>query len=363
MHRTIKLPITLLLAAVTTACAAGFPPGGAGGDPGTFDAGPAGPVEVGRSDALAAADGVAAGDLELPSAPDGDLPPLPSLGGPFKVGLSQASFTSSTWGKYLLTIYYPAASAGTSTPLASTGAPYPGVVFAHGSDSNKDLYTWVGKHLSSWGFVCLLFSVPKPAAATNDQWVDGIRSSVDYLVAANSKPGILKGAIDVSRIGSTGYSAGAMGTLLAAAQDPRIRAVVSLAPCWSDVEAYQPLTIPAQIQVGGLDGLCPPAVGEKHYNLLTSPKQLLVIRGANHIGFLDAGLTYEAARVMTALGLLGDKPATISRESQEQTTKKYLTSWLQYYLKGNKAYGAYLFGAQAQQDLAAGVLDKLRSQP
>jgi predicted dienelactone hydrolase len=243
------------------------------------------------------------------------------------------------------------------------------VVFAHGQGASKNIYTWVGQHLASWGFVVLLFSVPRPDTESTRPWVDGIRASIDRLKAENARPGPLQGLVDVRRVGVAGHSMGAMAALLAAAEDQRIGAVAALGaikdPCPPSftVEPFRPLAVPVQLQAGSRDGAAPPEQSQKHFDFHVGPRQLVVIGGANHIGFLDRGLIYEASRITVELGLQPDGPATISRDDQERISRTYLTAWLGRHLKGEQAWAPYLDGEMASRDLREGVLARLEHRP
>jgi len=285
---------------------------------------------------------------------------LPEQAGPFPVGTLDDSYTSGSWGKYTLTLYYPATSPGANTPFDPKGAPYPAVVFAHGLLGNKSANTWVGKHLASRGYICLLLGVPTPSSIDVAQWTDGITAAIDYL-AARSAPGEkLAGLLDSARIGAAGHSMGANATILATAKDSRIKAAVPLA-FGSAPFAGASIKVPVQVHSASLDGICAPALSTALYAALGAPKQILEIAGGNHIGWLDGGLVYQAAQAMIAQGLLSDKQAKISRDEQERLSRRYLTSWFGYYLKKDSAYLPFLFGAEAASDRATGKLSILES--
>ena len=51
----------------------------------------------------------------------------------------------------------------------------------------------------------------------------------------------------------------------------------------------------------------------------------------------------------------------IEVQEQQRVSQKYFVSWFNYYLKGQTEYGAYLFGDEAQADVASGVLSGLET--
>ena len=295
-----------------------------------------------------------------------DLPPadasaafVPEEPGPFPVGKLDDAFTHAPWGNYLLTVYYPATTAGVNAAPDKASAPYPAVVFAHGYLGNKDANIWVGTHLASRGYVCLLFSVPNPGEASVSPWAEGISGAIDHLTALTQGTGPLAGMVDLSRIGVSGHSKGANATIVATAADTRIRAAVPLAFCASFPGEAAKITVPVQLQPASLDGICSPALSTTIYGQLAPPKMLLEIAGANHIGFLGAGMAYDAARLLVNQGMLPDLKATISRAEQERLSRKYMTAWFSYYLEGNSEAHTFLYGAEAAKDRSNGKLSQL----
>jgi dienelactone hydrolase len=100
--------------------------------------------------------------------------------------------------------------------------PHPLVIVAHGfTRSRANMAGW-GRHLAGQGFLAAVPSLPA--------WADHARNGravtqlIDVLLATPPLP------IDQARIGVLGYSAGGLSTLLAAADDGRVRAWVGLDP-------------------------------------------------------------------------------------------------------------------------------------
>jgi hypothetical protein len=117
-----------------------------------------------------------------------------------------------------------------------------------------------------------------------------------------------------------------------------------------------------QLQAGSLDGMCPPAGARSLYDLLGPPRMLLTIQGGNHIGFIDSGVRYDAAKLLVEAGAINDTPATISRDDQERLSRRYLTAWLEVHARGDASFDPYLYGAPASRDQSEGRLSELRSQ-
>jgi len=270
----------------------------------------------------------------------------------YLVSTFDGSFTDETWGEYDVTIYYPAVSSGISQHPDRSEAPYPAIVFAHGFTGRKEFYTWIGNCCATRGYVTILFTIPTPTSLKAfSQSVTGIRRSINYLLTQN-EGGLLEGMIDKNRIGVMGHSMGAMAVLIATPQDSRIRAAVSLAPGYFGVatekyvEACKSINVPIQLQAGSLDWICPPSAVRVYYDALTiSPKEMVVINGAEHIQFSDASV---------------GSGANITLEEQHRISQKYFIAWFNYYLYDDFSYYTYIFGDEAQKDLDLGILSELR---
>ena len=92
------------------------------------------------------------------------------------------------------------------------------------------------------------------------------------------------------------------------------------------------------------------------------PRMMLAIKGGNHIGFIDGGMRYEAAKLLLDKGVLGDKPATISRDDQERLSRRYLAAWLEVHVRGDASFEPYLYGEPASLDQSEGRLSELQTQ-
>jgi pimeloyl-ACP methyl ester carboxylesterase len=208
----------------------------------------------------------------------------------------------------------------------------------------NEFYPWVGNLLAPSGYVVALVQVPDLIGSDYQQWADSIKDGITYLQELNSGSSTLAGMIsDV--FGVAGHSSGADGVLLAAAQDSRISAVVAQAPTspLSDpasqkvYDAARLITAPVQIMAGSDDLLVAPSDSQHFYPVLSPPKEFVEITGAGHLSFTTFYLD--------STGI--------------PTIKKYMNNWFDYYLKGDTSSYTYIFGSEAQNDLATGTLSTL----
>lgn len=282
------------------------------------------------------------------------------------VGTINSASSHVTWGEYQVTIYYPAISHGVGQPPERRGAPYPAIVFAHGFACTKDDYRWIGNYCALHGYVSILFTTPSrfdPFLAF-PQSADGFSASIDYLISQNQENGsLLEGIVDEERIGVMGHSMGAMASLAAAAKDPRIKAVVSLAPGYFDflsltetyLEAAKLITAPTQIIMGSEDTICLPSSGRKYYDVIPAEKEMLIINGAFH----DLGIWNAGTEPIWLGAIPGFDP--IKQERYRNITTRYFISWFNYHLYRHYDYEIYIYGEEAWRDLESGLLSDLEN--
>ena len=279
----------------------------------------------------------------------------------YLVGTLDSSVSHQTSGEYEVTIFYPSLSSGNSSQPDRTGAPYPAIVFGHGFACTKDDYSWIGNCCAAHGYVSILFTTPSQFSffSAFPQSTDGFSLAIDYLTSLNEdEGGLLEGMVDEELIGVMGHSMGAMAALEAAANDTRIKAVVSLAPGYFDflsfsdvyLEACESIVVPTQLILGSEDTICLPSGARNYYDALSSERELLIINGTFH----DLGI-WNAGNEPDWLGLIpGYDPVT--QEYYRNTTTRYFLSWFNYHLYNSSDYQPYIYGEEAWSDLESGVL-------
>jgi dienelactone hydrolase len=252
-------------------------------------------------------------------------------------------------------IYYPNAS---SCPNWAS-APYPGLAFAHGfgmfglSDGVAD-NLGNAEHLASWGYVVALPALPDDA----EPRITILRSALDYLQTQTATSGsFLFGKVDVSRLAAVGHSLGGSTALAAAARDSRIKAVVGLDPVYhggvggSGDPVWNPEQEAPQIQVpAGILG-APPSSCNADSDYIdiygytgSTHKASYLIEGASHCDFADPGNSFCSV-------VCGS-----TSPARTVIIQRYMTAWLNYYLHYTAADYTYIFGAQAAQDDANGLV-------
>jgi len=239
---------------------------------------------------------------------------------------------------------------------ARNGSPFPLIVFSHGFAGARDNSTVLTEHLAQWGFVVIAAdhigtntrSLAASGARNNlltslvERPADVLRQ-IDYAAALNVGNSLLRGLIDTSRVGVIGHSMGGYTAvaaggarvdfdalqayctgnpppaerpgnvctllpaqvaiaglglkpdssgLLPAISDPRIKAIVPLAPWNAPVfgpKGLAALTIPTLIMVGAADEVTPAARDSNRiYDQIGSAEKALVtFADGTHLLFLD----------------------------------------------------------------------------
>ena len=201
---------------------------------------------------------------------------------------------------------------------------YPLIIFSHHSGGHRRTSTFLCTHLSSHGYVVAALDhsevIAPELARRNDEteeqksarWqvvidsrVPDVRFLLDHLLHSSTlSPDV---ELDPSRIGIVGHSFGAWTALATPEIDSRIRAVVALAPGGTSNPRPGILPvkltfrwkreIPALYLVAENDVPLPLAGMYELFERAPSPKQMVILRRADHLHFIDnVELEHEAFR-------------------------------------------------------------------
>ncbi len=260
--------------------------------------------------------------------------------GPYEPGYTTISLERPDNSDFDVLVYYPATAAGEGAPYDGSGAPYPAVVFGHGFVTPATKYLSTLEHLTSWGYFVLaprswesLFPLPDHAEYALD-----MRRCFDWLEQQNGDPGApLFEQVDTDAFGLSGHSMGGGASILATAGDPRIKALANLAAAETDpsaVAAMPAIDVPVRLIVGDEDTIVPL---EDHtllmFNAANSPRQMPVIYGASHCGFLDSDIIFCDS-------------GSLPREEQLALTHALLRDFFDLYLKDQQVAWREVWGPE-----------------
>jgi predicted dienelactone hydrolase len=280
--------------------------------------------------------------------------------GAYKIGTYDTSFATAD-GNDSATVYYPATATGANSSADVTGAPYPIVAVSPGITASKEWNRWIGLHLSTHGYIVVIFTVPNPYDSSTVQQQNGLIGALDKLTSENGNTGSrIYGLADVGKRVIIGHSLGAMASLSIAGRNGiDLDAVVALAPAAVSTTTLANITAPTQIQAASEDCVTQPAPALNDYtNVGAAFKQAFIITGGNHIGFND---------VDSPAGQFGDSFVDCSNtvdatDFQQRLSRRFMTAWLEYFVRGRSEYAAYISGAQAQAEVTAGRITDLHTQ-
>ena len=171
--------------------------------------------------------------------------------------------------------------------------PFPLVLFSHGFCGFRQQSSYLTTAIASWGFVvaapehsardltsCLTGTIGQGASSD----VEDLRAALPVMEAENLRDdGPLATRVDTSRVAVVGHSAGGAAAMQMSA-DPQIATFVALA-----AGNGNPPAKPGLFVAGDADAIAPAASIEQWWNTtVPSPRQLAVLGGVTHLGFMDA---------------------------------------------------------------------------
>lgn len=249
-------------------------------------------------------------------------------------------------------IWYPA-PAGSSpvgpeggvmdAPVDPGGAPYPVVLFSHGSCGYPEQSTFLTPLLATRGFIVV--APPHPgntihelpscgtAQAQAASFIERPHDMVfvlDQILAAGNDPASpFHGMVDGSRVAMMGHSFGGLTTYLVQAIEPRVKVAVPLAPA---ALGSPKLTVPSLTMFGTIDSVVsrPPIVTA--YQASSAPKMLVQIEDAGHYAFSDG--CFPSADC--------NPPTTLTQAEAHAFVLRYVVPFLQDMLAGDARSAAFL---------------------
>lgn len=245
---------------------------------------------------------------------------LEAARGPFTVG--QATVPNPT-GFGAGTIYFP-----TNT----TEGPFAAISVAPGFTERQANVNWWGPRLASHGFVVVVIdtnSTSDSPASRATQLVAAVRQ-LATLSGTSGSP--IAGKVDGTRLGVMGHSLGGGGTLIAAQNNPTLKAAIPFAPFNGNTN-FSAVTVPTLIIACENDNVAPVNQhASPFYNSFTAnlDKAYLEIAGGSH------SCANSGNNNMPVLG-------------------KYGVAWFKKFMDNDTRYDTFLCGAEHQADLGAGT--------
>ena len=229
----------------------------------------------------------------------------------------------------------PAYAAVLDAPLDPAGAPYPVVMFSHGSCGYAAQSTFLTALLASYGYVVVspphpgntllefpLCATPGVQVASAVERPRDVIFALDQMLAANADPGSpFAGSMDPERIGMMGHSFGGFTTYGVLPLEPRFKVAVPLAPA---VPGRPLVAIPSLTMLGEIDSRVDNDAIRAAYDRALPPKLLVEVEDAGHYAFSDLCFTSGDC----------NPPTTTTQGESHDLVRRWVLPFLERYLAG-----------------------------
>lgn len=237
----------------------------------------------------------------------------------------------------------PQSNAVIDAPLESAAAPYPVVLFSHGSCGYPRQSIFLTALLASHGFVVVAPAHPGntladfPTCGTPAAQLDSYQErpqdvlfALDSMLAESADPtSPLLGALDETRIGMSGHSFGGLTTYLVAPLDARIRVAVPMAPA---VIGTPMLAVPSLTMLGQIDSAVSNPSIRTAYDGAQAPKYLVEIESAGHYAFSDGCFPGNDC----------NPPVTLTQLEAHEVVQRWVLPFLKAHLAGDAGFAPFL---------------------
>jgi dienelactone hydrolase len=303
------------------------------------------------------------GGGDLAQAPDLSMaqPLDPGVPGPRKVVSFDLKIPVGVARSVDVTVFGPTTDGKEITMM---GAPFPLVVISPGFTLDRKLFSNYAARLASYGIAAVL---QKSSSEFNHAtYRDETRDLISWLYnPTNSTGDRVKDRFDKNKLGMAGHSLGGKISLLVAAQDTRVKAVLGIDP----VDANNPAAIPELSKIklptgvplvllgetisksGGMP--CTPTAGnfEAIYAKANAPAVSITFKDAAHNDFVDNFMSCTFCGVCPG--------GTAPKDRTNRLAVKYTAAYFLWALAGDARAAAYLTGAEFLKDVTAGYVTSL----
>ncbi|EWC58155.1 hypothetical protein UO65_6570 [Actinokineospora spheciospongiae] len=212
------------------------------------------------------------------------------------------------------------------TPESGLGLP--AVAFGHGWLQPPSRYHGLLRHLASWGVVAAAPATHAGPLGSHRLLAADLQTTLDVCVGVRLGDGAI--SVDPGKLGLAGHSTGGGSAVLAAAANPKVRAVATLAAAQTRpfaTDAARGCSMPGLHLVGGRDVVAPPvANAELIAEAWSGPAQVRTLPKASHLGFTEG-------RHWSGLLVAGK-----AESATHKAAKALLTAFFLVHLAGQRDY-------------------------
>ena len=267
----------------------------------------------------------------------------PSVDGPFAAARQTFDIPGTQNATMVTDVYFPGSTAAGVDPAAG---PCPVIVLGHGFAQSRNQHVNQGLQLATRGYIVLIPSFNGSSDhARNGQ---DLSKCVDWILARHGDAAsILFGQVRTQAVGATGHSAGGLSAILAAANDPRFRALSLMDPVdngGQGVDALAAVNVPVAITWSEPSSCNASGSAEVLYAAARGVRRGMRIVGANHTDPQDPA------------GILSVFTCGGANSTRQKLYRRYMAGWFEYHLRGDASYAPWVLnypGSQLAADLAA----------
>lgn len=240
----------------------------------------------------------------------------------------------------------PSYGAVLDAPLDPAAAPYPILLFSHGSCGYATQSLFLTALLAAQGFVVVapphpgntIFDfpncgTPQALAAAFVERPQDMIFVLDQMLNENTNPlSPFYAAVDENRVGMSGHSFGGLTTYLVAAADARIKVAIPMAPA---VPGSPVLAIPSLTMLGQIDSVVNNNNIRTAYTNALPPKYLVEIANAGHYAFSDFCFPSPDC----------NPPVTLTQAEAHDAVLRWVLPFLKRHLVGDVGFAPFFSAA------------------
>ena len=237
----------------------------------------------------------------------------------------------------------PGTSGVLNAPVDLSGAPYPVLMFSHGSCGYPLQSNFLLPLIASRGYVVIapphpgntIFDFPNCGSA--QEQIDSAQErpqdiifALDSMLAesANASSPFF-GALDASRIGMSGHSFGGFTTFFVVNQDARFKVAVPMAPATPGTQATLP--VPSLLMLGAIDSVINLNTARTAWANFVMPKWKVEIGHAGHYAFSNSCFPSPDC----------NPPTTLTQDEAHVQVMRYVIPFLEWKLRGDESFAAF----------------------
>jgi dienelactone hydrolase len=256
--------------------------------------------------------------------PDPTKSMLEASRGPFTYTTTSVSSTQAS-GYRQGTIYHPTNVTG----------PFAAIAISPGYTGTQSTMSWYGPRLASHGFVVITIDTNSIYDQPSSRATQLMAALNQLKTFSNTSSHPIYRKVDPNRLGVMGHSMGGGGTLIAARDNPTLKAAIPLAP-WNTSTNFSSVSVPTLIIACENDNV---ASVSSHalpfYNSIpTSTKK----------AFMEMNN--------------GDHYCVMTGRANEPLMGKYAVSWMKRFMDNDTRYSPYLCGAPHDADVALTAISR-----